>query len=117
MPELPDITLYLESLQKRICGAELLEVFVHNPFFLRSVITDDLTGRVVCDLQRLGKRIAIGLQPDCWLVIHLMIAGRLQWSAKRPAGAGRNVLADLVFSNGNLRVTEAGSKRRASLYV
>ncbi|MDH3647232.1 MAG: formamidopyrimidine-DNA glycosylase [Gammaproteobacteria bacterium] len=119
MPELPDITLYIEALHKRIRGASLTNVNLRSPFFLRSVKPDlsELTGSVVDDIKRMGKRIAIGMDTGQWLVIHLMIAGRLQWYSERPGRGGRNVLADFVFDTGCLRVTEAGTKKRASLHV
>jgi len=119
VPELPDITLYIEALHKRIRGASLTNVNLRSPFFLRSVKPDlsELTGSVVDDIKRMGKRIAIGMDTGQWLVIHLMIAGRLQWYSERPGRGGRNVLADFVFDTGCLRVTEAGTKKRASLHV
>ena len=112
MPELPDITIYLEALERRIKGATLLRVEVVNPFVLRSVDPplSAASGRTVTRLGRLGKRIVIELG-DLTLVIHLMIAGRFQWDSKRQA------LARFVFSTGTLSLTEAGSKRRASLHL
>jgi len=118
MPELPDITLYLEALEQRIVGSRLVSIRIGNPFLLRSVepSLDDVAGRNVVELRRLGKRIAIGLEESYWLLLHLMIAGRLQWKA---AGAklGKGGLAAFDFSTGSLALTEAGSKRRASLYL
>jgi len=119
MPELPDITVYIEALSARVLNRRLERVTVTNPFLLRS--TDPppsaLEGRTVTTLRRLGKRIAIGVEGELWLVIHLMIAGRLHWY---PAGHGRRrraALATFDFDSGSLTLTEAGTKRRASLYV
>jgi formamidopyrimidine-DNA glycosylase len=119
MPELPDIEVYRESLRDRIEGRVLKSVRLKNPFLLRTAVPPiaDVAGRRVTDLRRLGKRIVIGLEGDLFLVIHLMIAGRLHW---RDAGAGkepRNVLAAFELDEGTLYLTEAGSKRRASLHV
>jgi formamidopyrimidine-DNA glycosylase len=119
MPELPDIEAYLAALRPRIVGEPLERVRVAHVFLLRTAEPplSSVEGRVVRELRRIGKRIAIGLEGDLWLVIHLMIAGRLHW---RPAGAslaGRNQLAAFDFPNGTLTLTEAGSKRRASLHV
>lgn len=118
MPELPDIRIYLEALERRIADRRLNEVKLASPFFLRSAEPplETVVGRRVERLRRLGKRIAIGLEGDYWLVIHLMIAGRLQWreTARRPA---RNQVAAFAFDSGVLAVTEAGKKKRASLHV
>ena len=119
MPELPDITAYLAALEARIVGRPLLGVRLASPFLLRTAEPPLglANGRRVRKLRRLGKRIAIGLEGDLWLVLHLMIAGRLHW---RPPGAklaGRNTLAAFDFDDGSLVLTEAGTKRRASLYV
>jgi formamidopyrimidine-DNA glycosylase len=119
MPELPDITAYLTALEKRIVGQPLEKVRVGSPFLLRTADPplSDTYGRVVSKLRRVGKRIAVGVEGDLWLVLHLMIAGRLHW---RPAGAklaGRKSLAAFDFSNGSLVLTEAGTKHRASLHV
>jgi formamidopyrimidine-DNA glycosylase len=119
VPELPDVVAYIEALEQRISQQPLDRVRVANPFLLRTAdpAPDEVFGRTVREVRRVGKRIAIGLDGDLWLVIHLMIAGRLHW---RPAGAalrGRNVLAAFDFPSGSLVLTEAGSKRRASLYV
>jgi formamidopyrimidine-DNA glycosylase len=119
MPELPDISAYIKALEKRIVGQPLTKVRLGSVFLLRSV-DPPLTaaeGKTVRELKRIGKRIAIGVDDEIWLVLHLMIAGRLHW---KPAGAklaGRNALAAFDFPNGSLTLTEAGSKRRASLYV
>lgn len=119
MPELPDIAAYISALEPRILGQPLLRVRLANPFLLRTAeppITS-AEGRTVRQLRRIGKRIAIGLVGDLWLVLHLMIAGRLHWRQPDATLAGRNTLAALDFPGGSLVVTEAGSKRRASLHV
>jgi formamidopyrimidine-DNA glycosylase len=119
MPELPDITVYLEALDQRITGQTLERIRLHSPFLLRS--TDPplstATPRPVTTLRRIGKRIAIGLTDDLWLVLHLMIAGRLHWRKPGAPLAGRNALAAFDFSSGSLVLTEAGSERRASLHL
>jgi formamidopyrimidine-DNA glycosylase len=119
MPELPDITAYIAALEARILGATLERVRLASVFVLRTVYPPVTAAeeKTVRALRRIGKRIAIGVDDDLWLVIHLMIAGRLHW---KPAGAklaGRNALLALDFSGGSLVLTEAGSKRRASLHV
>jgi formamidopyrimidine-DNA glycosylase len=119
MPELPDITAYLTALEKRIVGQPLEKVRLGSPFLLRTADPPlaDTYGKVVRKLRRVGKRIAIGMEGDLWLVLHLMIAGRLHW---RPVGAklaGRRSLAAFDFPNGSLVLTEAGTKHRASLHV
>jgi formamidopyrimidine-DNA glycosylase len=119
MPELPDISAYLSALQKRIVGQPLQRVRIGSPFLLRtaSPAIAEAEGHKVTALRRIGKRVAIGLDNDLWLVLHLMIAGRLHW---RPQGAqlkGRNNLAAFDFPEGALVLTEAGTKRRASLHV
>ena len=119
MPELPDITLYLEALEQRIVGARLERVTLVNPFLLRTAVPPltAAAGRRVERLRRVGKRIAIGLESELWLVIHLMIAGRLHWFAAGQKISGRAALARFEFDRGTLTLTEAGSKRRASLHV
>jgi formamidopyrimidine-DNA glycosylase len=119
MPELPDITAYLSALEARIMGQRLEHVRVQSAFLLRTAQPPlaSAEGRQVVALRRIGKRIAIGLEGDLWLVLHLMIAGRLHWKAAGARLAGRNSLAAFDFTNGSLVLTEAGSKRRASLYV
>jgi len=119
MPELPDIAAYLDALETRIVGQRLERVRLGSPFLLRSVQPPltSVEGRVVRGLRRIGKRIAIGVEGDLWLVLHLMIAGRLYW---RPVGAklnGRRNLAAFDFPTGSLVLTEAGTKHRASLYL
>jgi formamidopyrimidine-DNA glycosylase len=119
MPELPDITVYLDALAPRILGRRLLEVRLVSPFVLRSVAPPlaESHGRTVNGLRRLGKRIVVALEPDLFLVIHLMIAGRLQWRAGAAKLGRRSTLAACVFDTGTLVLTEAGTKRRASLHV
>jgi formamidopyrimidine-DNA glycosylase len=119
MPELPDVEIYLEALARRIRGARLEALQIAQPFILRSVDPKpaELEGRTVGELHRVGKRIALGFDGDLWLVIHLMIAGRLHWAAPSQKPPGRKPLVSLRFSTGLLTLTEAGSKRRASLHV
>lgn len=120
MPELPDITVYIEALEVRINGRKLEQVRLANPFLLRTVdppVTATL-GRTVTRLRRVGKRIAIGMDNDVWLVLHLMIAGRLHWKKPlAPIPGGRRGVAAFDFSNGTLILTEAGTQKRASLHV
>ena len=119
MPELPDIAVYIEALEKRILGRRLLNVRVANPFLVRTFepAIEDACDKQVLALRRLGKRIALGLADDLWLVLHLMIAGRLHWKEAGRKLAGKNQLAAFDFEHGCLTLTEAGSKRRASLFV
>jgi formamidopyrimidine-DNA glycosylase len=119
MPELPDITVYIEALERRVLGARLEATRIAHPFLLRTFDPPIATlyGRRVVALQRLGKRIAIGFEGDHWLMLHLMIAGRLHWLTPSAAKKGRAALAYFVFDTGTLTLTEAGTKRRASLYV
>src|SRR5437868_500368 len=119
MPELPDVAAYLTELEPRIVAQPLIRVRLASPFLLRTVQPPikSVEGHVVRELRRIGKRIAIGVEGDLWLVLHLMIAGRLHW---RPPGAklaGRQSLAAFDFPNGSLVLTEAGTKHRASLHV
>jgi formamidopyrimidine-DNA glycosylase len=119
MPELPDIAAYITALEPRIVGQPLQRVRLQSAFLLRTAQTPlaDVEGRVVHELRRVGKRIAIGVDNDLWLVLHLMIAGRLHWRAPEAKLAGRQTLAAFDFPNGSLVLTEAGSKRRASLHI
>jgi len=119
MPELPDITLYIEALRERILGRRLERSRVLSPFLLRSVdpSIEVATNASVVALERLGKRIAIGFDSDVWLVLHLMIAGRLQWRTSWPASFTRQTALALKFESGTLLLTEAGTKKRASLHV
>ena len=119
MPELPDITVYVEALRERILGAKLDSTRITHLFLLRTFDPPltSLHGRRVVDLRRVGKRLAVGFEGDQWLVLHLMIAGRLHWFAAGASKTGRPALAYFVFDTGTLTLTEAGTKRRASLYV
>jgi len=123
MPELPDIVVYIEALEQRILHQTLERLQIASPFLLRTAVPPitSVEGKQVVQLRRLGKRICIGFENDLWLVLHLMIAGRLQWDeaktkklSKSPKKAG---LAAFYFTNGTLSLTEAGSQRRASLHV
>ena len=119
MPELPDIAAYITALEPRIVGQPLERVRLQSAFLLRTAQPplSNVEGHVVRELWRIGKRIAIGVDNDLWLVLHLMIAGRLHWRAPEAKLAGRQTLAALDFPHGSLVLTEAGSKRRASLHV
>jgi formamidopyrimidine-DNA glycosylase len=119
LPELPDIVVYIEALEKRIVGRTLEKIRVAKPFLVRTVDPplSALEGRRVESVRRVGKRIAIGFGDELWLVIHLMIAGRLKWLDKGAKVPGRIGLAAFDFDNGSLILTEAGTTRRASLYV
>jgi formamidopyrimidine-DNA glycosylase len=119
MPELPDITAYISALEVRILGQPLEQVRLASAFLLRTAQPplSSLEGHVVRKLRRIGKRIAFGFDNEHWLVLHLMIAGRLHWKPVGAKLAGRNSLAAFDFPNGSLVLTEAGSKRRASLHV
>jgi formamidopyrimidine-DNA glycosylase len=115
MPELPDVNAYLESLERRISGTRLLGIKLFNPFLLRTAVPpiSAATGKRILKLSRIGKRIVIGLEGELFLVLHLMIAGRLHWPGKKT----RNTLALFEFDSGTLALTEAGTKRRASLHL
>jgi formamidopyrimidine-DNA glycosylase len=119
MPELPDITAYISALETRIVDQPIEQIRLASPFLLRTAQPPlaSVEHRIVRELRRVGKRIAIGVEGDLWLVIHLMIAGRLHWRAAVAKLAGRQTLAAFDFPNGSLVLTEAGSKRRASLHV
>lgn len=119
MPELPDINAYLHALDERIVGQTLQRVRIGSPFVLRTAQPplSETEGQVVRELRRIGKRVAMGLGNDTWLVVHLMIAGRLHWRAPGAPLRGRNNLASFDFLDGSLVLTEAGTKRRASLHV
>jgi formamidopyrimidine-DNA glycosylase len=119
MPELPDVTVYIESLEARIAGKRLLRVRLMNPFLLRTAVPplSGAEGKRVAGVQRVGKRIAIALEDGLYLVLHLMIAGRLRWLEAKDKPPGRITLALFEFENGTLAFTEAGTKRRASLHV
>jgi formamidopyrimidine-DNA glycosylase len=128
MPELPDITVYLEALGQRVLNHTLERVLINSPFLLRTANPPISTveGQKVIALRRLGKRICIGFENDLWLVLHLMIAGRLHWKnigltgssgAQTKVSKSKNHLAAFVFDNGLLTLTEAGTQRRASLHL
>jgi formamidopyrimidine-DNA glycosylase len=119
MPELPDIAAYISALEPRTMGQPIEHVRLASPFLLRTAQPPlaDVEGRIVRELRRIGKRIAIGVEGDLWLVLHLMIAGRLHWRPRGAKLAGRGSLAAFDFPNGSLVLTEAGTKHRASLYV
>jgi formamidopyrimidine-DNA glycosylase len=119
VPELPDISAYITALEPRVVGEPLEHVRIATPFLLRTVDPplSSVEGRKVRELRRIGKRIAFGFEDDLWLVLHLMIAGRLHWRAPGASLAGRNQLAAFDFPQGSLVLTEAGAKRRASLHV
>jgi len=119
MPELPDIAAYISALEPHILNEPLQRVRLASVFLLRTVdpSLESTEGRTVVALRRIGKRIAIGVEDDIWLVLHLMIAGRLHWKPPQAKLAGRNALAAFDFPQGTLTLTEAGNKRRASLHV
>ena len=119
MPELPDIVVYIEALERRILNQPLERVRVASPFLLRTATPplQAAEGRSVRELRRVGKRIAIGLENDLWLVLHLMIAGRLHWSKPGVKLTPKRALAAMDFPPGSLLLTEAGTQRRASLHV
>jgi formamidopyrimidine-DNA glycosylase len=119
MPELPDIAAYITALESRIVDQRLTRVRIAGTFLLRTAQPpiQEVEGRSVRKLRRIGKRIAIGMENDLWLVLHLMIAGRLHWRPPQTLLSGRNNLAAFDFSDGSLILTEAGTKRRASLHL
>jgi formamidopyrimidine-DNA glycosylase len=119
VPELPDIVVYIEALEKRIQGSVLARVRIASPFLLRTAVPplSSVEGKKIVALRRLGKRICFGLERDLWLVLHLMIAGRLHWYDERAKAAKGRSLAVFEFSTGSLTLTEAGTQKRASLHV
>jgi len=119
VPELPDVTVYVEALGQRIIGQRLERILIPSPFLLRTAVPPIQTaqGKCVTEVRRIGKRIAIGLEAQLWLVFHLMIAGRLHWFAPGAAVSKRAALARLEFTSGIMTLTEAGTKRRASLQL
>ncbi len=119
MPELPDIVVYIEALEKRIKGSILERVRIASPFLLRTAVPplSSVEGKKIVELRRLGKRICFGFEEDLWLVLHLMIAGRLHWYNERAKAAKGRGLAVFDFSTGSLVLTEAGTQKRASLHV
>jgi formamidopyrimidine-DNA glycosylase len=119
MPELPDVTVYVEAIDARVHGRRLVRTIVKSPFLLRSADPPltNLNMGTVREVRRIGKRIAIGFDGGLWLVLHLMIAGRLHWSDRQPKMGSRNVLAAFEFDSGWLWLTEAGTQRRAAMHV
>jgi formamidopyrimidine-DNA glycosylase len=119
VPELPDVVVYLEALERRILGRRLERLRLASPFVLRTVDppVSALSGRRLLSLRRMGKRLVLGLEDDLFIVIHLMIAGRLRWAAAGAKAPGKIGLAAFDFDDGTLLLTEAGSKRRASLHL
>src|SRR5919198_249563 len=119
MPELPDVTVYIEALEARVRGKRLERVRLLNPFILRTAVPpiSQAQGKHVTEIRRVGKRIVLVLEGPLYLVLHLMIAGRLRWLEGEEKPPGRITLALLEFENGTLAFTEAGSKRRASLHL
>ncbi|HVB81979.1 MAG TPA: DNA-formamidopyrimidine glycosylase family protein [Candidatus Binataceae bacterium] len=119
MPELPDVTVYVEAIRTRVAGHRLIRAQVKSPFLLRTADPPlgATEGRAVRDIRRVGKRIAMGVAGDLWLVLHLKIAGRLHWGPVAPKAGGRNLLAAFEFDSGWLWLTEAGTQRRAALHV
>ena len=119
MPELPDVTVYVEALRTRTVGRKFVRALIKSPFLLRSALppVSATFEKTVREVRRVGKRIAIGLDDNLWLVVHLMIAGRLHWNKSKPKLGSRNTLAAFEFDNGWLWLTEAGTQRRASLTV
>ncbi len=119
VPELPDIVVYIEALEQRIKGKVLERIRIASPFLLRTAVPpiSSIEGKKVIALRRLGKRICFGFEDDLWLVLHLMIAGRLHWYDERGKAAKGRSVAVFEFSNGSLTLTEAGTQKRASLHV
>jgi formamidopyrimidine-DNA glycosylase len=119
MPELPDVTVYVEAIRTRVAGHMLVRTIVKSPFLLRSTAPPitATAGRTVREVRRLGKQIAIRVDGDLWLVLHLMIAGRLHWKTSAPKLGSRNILVAFEFDNGWMWLTEAGTQRRAALRV
>ena len=119
MPELPDIAVYIAALRERIEGRKLNRVLIRGPFLVRSTNppVSLVEGKTVREIRRIGKRIAIGFEGDVWLVLHLMIAGRLHWRTSAPKTRGRGLLALFEFDSGVLVFTEAGTQHRASLHM
>ncbi|MGB0061611.1 DNA-formamidopyrimidine glycosylase family protein, partial [Candidatus Binatus sp.] len=119
MPELPDVSVYVEAIRTRVAGHQLVRTMVKSPFLLRSTAPPigATAGKTVREVRRLGKQIAISLDGGLWLVLHLMIAGRLHWKTSAPKLGGRNILVAFEFDNGWMWLTEAGTQRRAALRV
>lgn len=119
MPELPDVTVYVEALRERIVGHTLNRLLIRGPFLLRTVTppADSLQGKQVVEVRRLGKQILIGFEQHLWLALHLMIAGRLHWRNAAPKALAKNILAAFEFDSGILTLTEAGTQHRAAIRV
>lgn len=119
LPELPDIVVYIDALKSRILGEVLERVLVASPYLLRTATPpiDQTQSHTVKTIRRIGKRIALGFDNELWLVFHLMVAGRLHWKERRIVPDGRRVAAAFHFDTGTLTLTEAGTKKRASLHV
>jgi len=119
MPELPDVVVYIEALERRVVGRALERVRLLSPFILRTAVPpiSSVEGRRIVGLRRVGKRIVFALEGELFLVVHLMVAGRLRWLSRGAAAPGRITLAVLDFEDGSLALTEAGTKRRASLHL
>ncbi|MGC1190639.1 MAG: DNA-formamidopyrimidine glycosylase family protein [Candidatus Binatus sp.] len=119
MPELPDVSVYVEAIRTRVAGHQLVRTMVKSPFLLRSTAPpiSATAGKTVREVRRLGKQIAIGLDGGLWLVLHLMIEGRMHWKTSAPKLGGRNILVAFEFDNGWMWLTEAGTQRRAALRV
>ncbi len=119
MPELPDVVVYIEALKERILGQTLERVLISSPFLLRTAVPPihEIEGRTVNELRRLGKRICFGFDEELWMVLHLMIAGRLHWYTDKTKALKARGIAVFEFTNGSLTLTEAGTQRRASLHL
>ena len=119
MPELPDVTVYVEAIETRVVSHKLIRALVKSPFLLRSTTPpiSAANGRTVREVRRVGKQIAIGFDSDLWIVLHLKIAGRLHWKTSAPKLGGRNILVAFEFDHGWLWLTEAGTQRRAAMHV
>ncbi len=119
MPELPDVSVYVEAIRTRVLGHKLVRAMVKSPFLLRSTTPplNATVGKTVLDVRRLGKQIAIGVEDSLWIVLHLRIAGRLHWKVSAPKLGSRNILVAFEFDNGWLWLTEAGTQRRAAMHV
>ncbi|HUI78915.1 MAG TPA: DNA-formamidopyrimidine glycosylase family protein [Bryobacteraceae bacterium] len=119
MPELPDVTIYVEALRERIVGHKLNRLVIRGPFLLRTVTppVQSLEGKQVVDVRRMGKQIVIGFERHLWLSLHLKIAGRLHWRPVAPKALAKNILAAFEFDSGTLTLTEAGTQHRASIHV
>ena len=119
MPELPDITIYVEALERRILGEPLIKIRIASPFLLRTAVPplERIYGWKIIALRRIGKRIGFGFEEGFWLVLHLMIAGRLHWREPGAGLRGKVALAGFDFPNGTLLLTEAGTKKRASMHL